>query len=730
MIATERKYGRRAIRRPLRSAMLSSLALVYSLLPHNAMAAPTALMPMPVSMEARSGTLRLTGHFAPVVQGCIGSITAGALERFERDMVTLAGEQPGHATVGLTVKCAAHDPDPISLSARESYRLDVAPDGLTIEADGEVGVLRALATARQLLARDAKGPYLPAAHITDAPRFAWRGLMLDTVRHFMTVATVKRQIDAMELAKLNVLHLHLSDNEGFRVESRLYPKLTADTQGQFYRQSEIVDLVRYAAARGVRIVPEFDLPGHAHAILAAYPELGVGPIDPKDPLLKPKSVLNPASEETYRFLTRLLGELVPLFPDRQFHVGGDEVSDVAWKDSPMVNAFKAAHGLTTKQQLEGYFHHRIRELLAAKGKSTVGWDEMADEPLPANVIVQAWRSANPLQTATAKGHRVILSSGFYINDLQWADYYYGLNMLDPMATQTMTAQDLAKVRRNPVTAAQVSDGLVARQVPPLTPDQEKLVIGGEAAMWAETVTDEMLDGRLWPRSLTVAERFWSPASVKDADDMFERMLPAMDQLRALGLQDENHRQRMIARLAPDQSGPVATLVSMVAPGRIFTAHMDAMISGADPVMVELVDAASTDGSQSRRFKINTTHYLAGDKSLAPLLRSDMLIWAQIAEPFARAAQGRPLLEKAIPTAQDLAALGELGLAALEALSGGKALTPDRIASGQQLLARLDNYDKASRTMSSITAMKQPPAAIIIQPAADVAKLFDAAMRNR
>lgn len=714
------------LRRPRLFAAVAALAVAAA---PSAFAAPgLPLMPMPRSVEPGSAALRVSGPLAPSMTGCGAALVPAAVARFRTDLGALTGVAPAGAPVRLAIRCLARDAAPQSLDTREGYRLTVSPDGISVEADGDVGVIRALATVRQLVTRDAQGPVVTGVRVNDAPRFAWRGLMIDTARHFVTAATIKRQIDAMELAKLNVLHLHLSDNEGFRVESHAFPRLTATTDGQFYTQAEIREIVRYAAERGVRIVPEFDMPGHSMALLAAYPDLGVAPIDPKDPLAKPKSALDPASAKTYRFLERFLGEMASLFPDRQFHVGGDEVSDVAWKDSPAVAALMKREGLATKAEVEAWFHARVRRILAAHGKTTVGWDEMADSPLPENVIVQAWRSSNPIATATAAGHRVIVSAGFYINNLHAAERYYAVDLLDPMAYSTMSAEMLAAVRSNPVTAAQVSDGLVAHPVPPLTPAQEKLVIGGEGALWAEMVTDEMVDGRLWPRAFALGERFWSPATLRDPDDMYARLIPVTEQARALGLQDERLRARMIARLAPDDADVVARLIGRVAPAGMFVGHMEAMMPGGKPQFVALVDAASTDALPARRFRRVVTAYLAGDRSVASLLRAELKLWVDLEPAFAKVATGRPLLERAKPTAHDLAELGRLGLAALDVIEGGTALPPAQATAGQALLAKLRDYVAASASFETIAKMKQAPAALLILPAPDVGRLVQAATR--
>lgn len=713
----------------IRSA-IRTMATILTLLAGPAWASnPPALMPMPQSVTYGDGQLPVDGAFQTTVSGCSSASLGGGLARFDRDMRPLVGTEMAGKRQALSIRCLNPDPNHLGIEMKEAYRLVVGHAGVSIEADGDTGVLRALATLRQLITFSGKEATLPYVRINDAPRFAWRGLMIDVARHFMTVESLKRQIDAMEQAKLNVLHLHLSDNEAFRVESRKFPKLTGVARDpRFYSQAEIRDLVRYAGERGVRIIPEFDMPGHNLAVVTAYPELAVRPIADSDPLRIAKGALNPASERTYRFLQSLLGEMTTLFPDRQFHVGGDEVSAAAWKDSAEVEAFKRKHGLQSKQEVEAWFHTRVRQMLAKMGKSTIGWDEMMDTSQPNDLIVQSWRTSNPVSTATAKGNRVIVSAGYYLDHLQAADYIYSIDPLDPAAFTTMTAQVLEMVKRNPVTAALVSDGLVAKPLQPLTATQEKLVLGGEAPLWSEIVSDEMLDGRLWPRALAVAERLWSSRDLRNPDDMYSRLVPAMDRLRALGLLDDARRDRMVSRLAPDDPKTVRRLVDLVAPVRMF-AHMHNLVPSANQKpqdLIEPADAASTDGSEARRFRLSVGRYLGGAKDEAANLRASLGSWRDNEAPFIKVAAGRPLLAAAIPTAKDIAALGALGLAALDALELGKTLAADKAAEGRALIKKLTDFDMASRSLMAASTMRQPPAHLIVLVTPDVAKLFDAA----
>ena len=263
---------------PIRRAALAAACVLA--LTAAGPAAAVSLTPLPQSVTEHEGRLAVPGRFALAWTGCREPMLDRAAERFQRDLGRLTGvETFAAAGPRLEIACAAADPGALTLKAREAYRLQVTAQGVTLQADGPVGVLRGLATLRQLLETGPDGSAsLPLVAIDDAPRFPWRGVMIDTARHFMSVETIKRQIDAMEQVKLNVLHLHLSDNEAFRVESRRYPRLhEVAGHGQFYTQGQIRELVAYAADRGVRVAPEFDVPGHARAMTLAYPQLASNP---------------------------------------------------------------------------------------------------------------------------------------------------------------------------------------------------------------------------------------------------------------------------------------------------------------------------------------------------------------------------------------------------------------------------------------------------------------------
>jgi hexosaminidase len=411
-------------------------------------AAVTPLMPQPRSVAYGDGGLRVQGGFRVEWLGHRNSMLDRAVSRFQNDVARRTGLDVGRASaVALRIDCRGEDTGYLTIEARERYSLVVKDDAVLLTAEGPAGVVRGLATLRQSVTNVPGGFAIPAMVIDDAPRFVWRGVMIDVARHFYSLPTLKRQIDAMERVKLNVLHLHLSDNEGFRVESRLYPKLHEGSSPDFYSQAEIRELLSYAADRGIRIVPEFDVPGHSLGMLKAYPEYASGEVEGRDYFSAMGSALNPATPETFTFLDRLFGELAMLFPDQHFHVGGDEISGADWKANPRVQEFMKANALRTLGELESYFFDRVRKGVVAHGKTVVGWEEVGRAAIPDDVLVQPWRSSSAIARVTAQGNRVIATCGYYLDKLWPAEDHYRVDPHDPTAcglTREQFAEGKAK----------------------------------------------------------------------------------------------------------------------------------------------------------------------------------------------------------------------------------------------------------------------------------------------
>ncbi len=666
----------------MRAIACWSAALVVAALAGSASAQPAAVpattqapspMPMPSAMRQDPGALRIAGGIAIAWQGVRSPLLDRAAARLERGWAALSGPSavlPGTAPVVLTVQCRAADPGLLTVAETQGYALSVTPAGIRLEAPGPAGVLEGFSTLLQLVTQAPDGAALPLVTIRDRPRFAWRGLMIDVSRHFMSVDTLERQIDAMERVKLDVLHLHLSDSQGWRVESLLYPRLQQiGSHGQFYTQRQIRALVAYAGDRGIRVVPEFDLPGHALALLQSYPALSATPPDRLpadfDPDQAALDLTNPA---TMRLVSRLYGEMAGLFPDAYFHAGGDEVSSGQWTGVPRIAAFMAAHAIPDADRLQARFTVAVQRVLARRRKVMIGWDEVVGAPIPASVAAQVWRSSKWIAAAARAGHPVIVSVGYYLDLLQPSPQHYAVDPIDPRAVGL--SPDEARAA-----AAQVGPRVMDFTRDPgaiLDAAGQARVLGGEAALWTEIVSDEMLDARLWPQAAAIAERLWSPIGQRDPDDMMRRLRATSDRLEVLGLRGQANRLRMIERLAPGRAAPVSVLLEAVAPTRNYTLHQVELKdrTGGHPLSLNgLADIADPDDLPARELAALVTRRLVGDRAAEPSLRLMLSRWQENAGPYAAIAADDAVLHAALPVSQDLAALACAGLQALDRLDG-------------------------------------------------------------
>ncbi len=476
------------------------------------------LMPLPRKVIPGSG-------YTPVgsleTSGVASARLGSAVSRCERRLAAIAGESaalaPGRDRVRLDIVSGPAREIP-ALGDDERYRMEVAPGRIAVEAPAEWGVLRALATLSQLLGRYGEGHGFPHCEIEDAPRFPWRGLMIDTARHFISIGTLERTLDLMEFYKLNVLHLHLCDDQGFRFPGAAYPEL-ADRRAHYTRE-ELDELVRSATARGIRVVPELDVPGHASSWLAAHPDWGLG--EPVSAVSKRFGVhaccLDPDNPEVMRAVTSLFGELAQVFPDSHAHFGGDEVTLPDGRDA---RAMQAA------------FNLRMADILRGLGKTPVAWDEVVQPDLPRSVVVQSWRGQAARSRALDAGFDTVHSAPYYLDLFYPADLHYAF---DP---ETEAGANIVRDPR----LAHVRDGLRALSSYWETLSGEPAgkgggrVLGGEACLWSELVTDELLDTRLWSRMPAIAERFWSSADVRDTDDMYRRLAATQATLARLGAVD-------------------------------------------------------------------------------------------------------------------------------------------------------------------------------------------------
>jgi hexosaminidase len=536
------------------------------------------------------------------------------------------------------------------LGEDESYSLEVKPDGATLHAANPLGVLRGLQTFLQLVSISPDGFVAPAVSIQDQPRFPWRGLMIDVARHFVPVDVLKRNLDGMEAVKMNVFHWHLSENQGFRAESRKFPKLhELGSDSEFYTQEEIRDLIAYARDRGIRVVPEFDMPGHNTAWFVGYPEIasGSGPyaIERKWGVFDP--AMDPSSEKTYKFLNELIGEMTKLFPDQFFHIGGDEVNGKEWDRNPKIQEFMKSHKIKTNEALQAYFSVRVQELVTKHGKTAVGWDEILVPGVPKTIVIQSWRGADSLTAAAKQGYRGILSNGYYL-DLGWtAARHYSF---DPMG------------------------GAAAN----LTAEQKQLILGGESCMWSEYVNAENIDSRIWPRNAAIAERFWSPQSTTDVESMYRRMEGESHRLEWLGLTHVTYQRKMLQRAAgmasPQEFAALTLLARSLEPVKDYGREE---LAPAEPTsqtpLHRIVDAVLLESETSRRFSVAVDRYLASscrDADGAAALREQLKEWAENDSRLEPLAQRSFLVKEAAPASAALSQAAAIGLAALDRIAQG------------------------------------------------------------
>jgi hexosaminidase len=616
-----------------------------------------SLMPVPAGVTWSDGTCRVDSTFTVSIRGDASDRLYRAASRMLRRVtgrtglfVTQAYVTRQDADLDALMEIRVEQPGNVVLYEDESYRLQIEPEQIKLDARTDLGAMHGMETVLQLLSADKKGYFLPAVMIDDAPRFPWRGLMIDACRHFMPVEVVKRNLDGMTAVKLNVLHWHLTEDQGFRVESKVFPKLQElGSDGLYYTQDQIRDIISYAADRGIRVVPEFDLPGHATSWLVAYPELASAPgpyqIERGWGIFDP--TFNPTIEATYSFLDKFLQEMSQLFTDDYMHIGGDENNGRQWDANPEIQDFMKAHDIPDNHTLQSYFNRRLLEILTKHGKRMVGWEEILHPDMPKNIVIQSWRGAESLVQAATMGYQVMLSRGYYIDLIQPTDYHY-LNDPDPDSLD-------------------------------LTPEQRKLIIGGEATMWAEFVSPETVDSRIWPRTAAIAERLWSPAEVRDVDDMYQRLEDVSFRLEELGLTHEKNYLMMLRRLTGNQDiTALKTLVDVLEPVKIYRRNQLREQFSYTP-LTRVVDAARPDAAAAREFRNMVAAYLSkgvDDAGLREEIENRLKIWEGNHKILFPIMESSPVLHEIMPMSQNLSAAADLGRQALELIKNGK--TPDAV----------------------------------------------------
>ncbi|WP_456314471.1 beta-N-acetylhexosaminidase [Pseudomonas shirazensis] len=571
------------------------------------------LMPWPQSVVLNDGNFTLSKNFKVNITGNPNSRIFGGVTRFlrrldgrtgiffEQGFIQKLNEFPA---AQLQINCTKGGK--IGLYEDESYHLDIKQNQIIINATSDLGALHGLETLLQMLQNNSTSFYFPNSQISDFPRFTWRGLMIDAARHFQPVDVIKRNIDGLAAMKMNVFHWHLVDDQGWRIEMKKHTRLTElASDGEYYTQEEIRNIVKYADQRGILIVPEIDVPGHGSAILTAYPEIGSKAmtinggtsekniqgtaiatygIERNAGIFSP--TLDPSNPKTYQLLSEIFDEVCPLFPGSYFHIGGDENEGKDWDANPKIQEFKKKNKLATNHELQTYFTMQLVPMLKKHGKQLMGWEEILTKNMSKEAIIHSWRGPNEgvlpgqsLVDAVKKGYKTVLSNGFYIDLMYPVESHY-LN--DPMPKGgDLSAEEKARI------------------------------LGGEATMWTELVTPTTIDSRVWPRTAAIAERLWSAEDVKDVANMRKRLENVSFRLEELGLTHIRNRAVILRNIANNQNiKSLNEFANVCEPLKGYTRNIGGTEYQMYSALTLFADACTADAKDALAFDEAVTKYQA------------------------------------------------------------------------------------------------------------------------
>ena len=664
------------------------------------------LMPVPAQLTWKNGRLPVTRSFTVAFAGktderlrqyafrVMRRLEGRTVLEFSRDFST------DTANASLLIETASTGSAIPQLGDDESYNLEIGEKQAKITAPTTVGAMRGLETFLQTLEGDKDGFYFPGVSISDKPRFIWRGLMIDPARHFQPLEVIKRNLDAMAAVKMNVLHWHLTEDQGFRVETKKLPELHLQgSDGLFYTQEQVREIIRYAADRGIRVMPEFDMPGHATSWLVSHPEIGSAPgpyqIERKPGIFDP--TLDPTNEKTYRLLEVFFKEMAALFPDAYMHIGGDENEGKHWSANAQIQAFMKKENIKDNHALQTYFNKRLLVFLKKNGKTMMGWDEIFQPDLPRDVVIHSWRGQKALADAARQGYMSVLSNGYYIDLMQPASQHYAV---DPIPADTT-----------------------------LTAEEQKRVLGGEATMWSEWVSPETIDSRIWPRTAAIAERFWSPREVNQTDDMYRRLASVSRQLEELGLTHRKNQPMLLRRLAGgDDTAALARLVGLVEPVKEYRRYQLRPQTMLSP-LTGLIDAAQADAPEAREFNRLVETLIAGRAGAGePAKMREMLEnWDAAQAALAPLAARRGGLAEVRPLIANWRSVSELVREALDRIDGGAP------PSAEWMAARLKTLDELVKPQGAVEFAVAPGVRMLVVAANEwpnLAALDAAARRER
>ena len=620
------------------------------------------IMPWPQNISLSEGSFSLTKNFKVNITGAPNSrIFIGAtnfLRRldgrtglfFNQGFITGLNEVP---TAELQINCVRAAK--IELYEDESYLLNVTANKITINATTDVGALHALETLLQLLQNNSTTYYFPVSKISDFPRFTWRGLMIDVARHFMPVDVIKRNLDGMAAVKMNVFHWHLVDDQGWRIEMKKHPKLIQmASDGNYYTQEEIKSVVKYAADRGILVVPEIDMPGHGTAILTAYPEIGskvvnlnVNSGEKGLQLAQIQSyslernagifspTLDPSNPKTYQLLNEFFDEVCPLFPGKFFHIGGDENEGKDWDSNPKIQEFKKKHNLANNHELQTYFTMQLLPMLKKHNKELMGWEEIMTKNMSKDAIIHSWKGPNEgmlagksLVDAVKGGYRTVLSNGYYIDLVFGVEDHY---KVDPMPKNTV-----------------------------LTDAEKARILGGEATMWTELVTPETLDSRIWPRTAAIAERLWSNENVTDINSLRKRMSTVSFRLEELGLTHLKSKEGLLRNISNNQkSESLLDFSNICEPIKQYSRNKGGTEYQMYSPLTLFADVCTPDASDALVFNEVVDNYLINKTIENQTIVSYYLNkWIKINSDLNSLSNNAPLVQPLLPLSKSLSDISE------------------------------------------------------------------------
>lgn len=620
------------------------------------------LMPWPQKIEVKSGNFTLNSTFKVNITGQPHQRLFVATSNFQRRLdgrtglflkqgfVTSSNEFP-QAQLQINCKKAGK----IGLYEDESYQLNIHSNTILIDASSDLGAMHALETLLQLLQNDGTSFNFPCVSITDYPRFTWRGLMIDAARHFQPVEVIKRNLDAMAATKMNVFHWHLVDDQGWRIEMKKHKVLTEKaSDGLYYTQEEIKNIVKYASDRGILVVPEIDVPGHASAILTAFPEIGSKVLTLNQVSSETsKSVsglikyslernagiftptLDPSNPKTYQILSEIFDEVCPLFQGKYFHIGGDENEGKDWDANPKIQDFMKKNKLSNNHELQTFFTMKLIPMLKKHNKELMGWEEIMTKDMSKEAIIHSWKGPNEglpagasLLKAVKNGYKTVLSNGYYIDLVQGVENHY---LVDPMPkTETLSNEEKARI------------------------------LGGEATMWSELVSPHTIDSRIWPRTAAIAERLWSDENVKDVSNMFKRLKEVSFRLEELGITHLRNRDVILRNISNNQNTSALEVFSKICePIKIYSRNKGGTEYQMYSPLTLFADACTPDAEDAIVFNEIANEYLKDRNHDSEIkLIAVLNQWVQNHKELVVISQKAPLVHQFLPLSKALHDLSE------------------------------------------------------------------------